>query len=128
MSRSTGRPSGRTARKPTESPLQRRVSYQTHTGRCSTLICCMFLSFNRIRLKETCSRTAGHLRYEGAPRRSLGADRRYRRNSRKLPGGFPSGIAESQRSKQFCDSVKSGNAPGIERARSVPVPNSSCGR
>ncbi|MDX0369608.1 hypothetical protein GOC23_18635 [Sinorhizobium meliloti] len=25
-------------------------------GRCSTLICCMFLSFNRIRLKDTCSR------------------------------------------------------------------------
>ncbi|WQP42647.1 L,D-transpeptidase (plasmid) [Sinorhizobium medicae] len=36
--------------------LQRRASYQTHKGRCSTLICCMFLSFNRIRLKETCSR------------------------------------------------------------------------
>ncbi|PLT83644.1 hypothetical protein BMJ35_25220 [Sinorhizobium medicae] len=28
------------------------MSYQTHNGRCSTLICCMFLSFNRIRLKE----------------------------------------------------------------------------
>ncbi|PLT98673.1 hypothetical protein BMJ32_21055 [Sinorhizobium medicae] len=38
--------------------LQRRASYQTHKGRCSTLICCMFLSFNRIRLKETCSRVA----------------------------------------------------------------------
>ncbi|ARS71942.1 hypothetical protein SMRU11_34260 [Sinorhizobium meliloti RU11/001] len=37
------------------SVLQRRASYQTRKGRCSTLICCMFLSFNRIRLKETCS-------------------------------------------------------------------------
>ncbi|ASJ60891.1 hypothetical protein SMB554_00220 [Sinorhizobium meliloti] len=35
--------------------LQRRASYQTRKGHCSTLICCMFLSFNRIRLKETCS-------------------------------------------------------------------------
>ncbi len=35
--------------------LQRRASYETRKGRCSTLICCMFLSFNRIGLKETCS-------------------------------------------------------------------------
>jgi len=35
--------------------LQRRASYQTHNGRRSTLICCMFLSFSRIRLKGTFS-------------------------------------------------------------------------
>ncbi|MBM3090716.1 hypothetical protein GFB56_07800 [Ensifer sp. T173] len=39
-------------------PLQRRASYQTRQGRCSTLNCCMFLSLNRIRFKETCSRFA----------------------------------------------------------------------
>ncbi|PDT47241.1 hypothetical protein CO661_13730 [Sinorhizobium fredii] len=35
--------------------LQRRASYQTHRGGCSTLNCCMFLPLNRLRLKETCS-------------------------------------------------------------------------
>ena len=28
---------------------------KTRKGRCSALNCCMFLSFNRLRLKETCS-------------------------------------------------------------------------
>ncbi|MQV67473.1 hypothetical protein GHK31_19290, partial [Sinorhizobium meliloti] len=37
--------------------LQRRESYQTRKGRCSTLICCMFLSFDRLRSKDTCSRS-----------------------------------------------------------------------
>ncbi|QLL62258.1 hypothetical protein FKV68_12805 [Sinorhizobium mexicanum] len=36
--------------------LQRRASYQTRKGRCSTLTCCMFLVLNRVRFKETCSR------------------------------------------------------------------------
>ncbi|THK39185.1 hypothetical protein EHS39_06375 [Ensifer sp. MPMI2T] len=36
--------------------LQRRASYQTRTRRCNTLNCCMFLSLNRLRFKETCSR------------------------------------------------------------------------
>ncbi|THK37507.1 hypothetical protein EHS39_14365 [Ensifer sp. MPMI2T] len=36
-------------------PSQRRASYQTRKGRCSTLNCCMFLSLNRLRFKETCS-------------------------------------------------------------------------
>ncbi|THK36472.1 hypothetical protein EHS39_19580 [Ensifer sp. MPMI2T] len=35
--------------------LQRRASYQTRKGRCSTLNCCMFLSLNRLRYKETYS-------------------------------------------------------------------------
>ncbi|QLL63499.1 hypothetical protein FKV68_19670 [Sinorhizobium mexicanum] len=35
--------------------LQRRASFQTRKGRCSTLNCCMSLSFNRLRLKATCS-------------------------------------------------------------------------
>ncbi|MQW94776.1 hypothetical protein CO661_08800 [Sinorhizobium fredii] len=35
--------------------LQRRASYQTRKGRCSTLNCCMSLSLNRRRFKETCS-------------------------------------------------------------------------
>ncbi|ASQ03728.1 hypothetical protein CDO23_07045 [Sinorhizobium meliloti] len=38
--------------------LQRRASYQTRKGRCSALICCMFLNFDRLRSKETCSRLA----------------------------------------------------------------------
>ncbi|QLL60747.1 hypothetical protein FKV68_04410 [Sinorhizobium mexicanum] len=36
--------------------LQRRASHQIRKGRCSTLNCCMFLSVNRRRFKETCSR------------------------------------------------------------------------
>ncbi|ASJ59894.1 hypothetical protein SMB554_12270 [Sinorhizobium meliloti] len=51
--RFTGRRNKRALLRPL---LQRRASYQTRKGRCSTLICCMFLSFDRIRLKETCSR------------------------------------------------------------------------
>ncbi|WEX88554.1 DUF308 domain-containing protein [Sinorhizobium garamanticum] len=35
--------------------LQRRASSRTRKGRCSTLNCCMFLSLNRLRFKETCS-------------------------------------------------------------------------
>ncbi|NOV15933.1 hypothetical protein C6558_19350 [Ensifer sp. NM-2] len=33
--------------------LQRRASYETRKGRCSTLNCCMFLFLNRIGFKET---------------------------------------------------------------------------
>ncbi|PDT55130.1 hypothetical protein CO664_08755 [Sinorhizobium sp. NG07B] len=36
--------------------LQRRASYQTRKGRCRTLICCMSLSLNRGRFKDTCRR------------------------------------------------------------------------
>ncbi|THK38911.1 hypothetical protein EHS39_07765 [Ensifer sp. MPMI2T] len=32
--------------------------YQTRKGRCSTLNCCMFLSLNKLRFKETCSKRA----------------------------------------------------------------------
>ncbi|PDT53766.1 hypothetical protein CO664_00870 [Sinorhizobium sp. NG07B] len=35
--------------------LQRRASFQTHKGRCSTLNYCMFLSLNGLRFKNTCS-------------------------------------------------------------------------
>ncbi|ATA99456.1 hypothetical protein BWO90_26765 [Sinorhizobium meliloti] len=56
--------------------LQRRASDQTRKGRCSTLICCMFLSFNRIRLKDTCR----------SRRRSNGLQRAMRRLShRRVP-------------------------------------------
>ncbi|ARS71722.1 hypothetical protein SMRU11_32990 [Sinorhizobium meliloti RU11/001] len=37
------------------SGLRRRASYQTRKGRCSALICCMFLTFDRLRSKETCT-------------------------------------------------------------------------
>ncbi|THK35419.1 hypothetical protein EHS39_24715 [Ensifer sp. MPMI2T] len=37
-------------------PLQRRASNQMRKGRCRTLNCCMFLSLNRERFKDTCSR------------------------------------------------------------------------
>ncbi|QLL64810.1 hypothetical protein FKV68_25765 (plasmid) [Sinorhizobium mexicanum] len=36
--------------------LQRRASFRTRNGRCSPLNCCMSLSLNRHRSKETCSR------------------------------------------------------------------------
>ncbi|PDT46776.1 hypothetical protein CO661_16110 [Sinorhizobium fredii] len=42
-------------RLPRTKVLQRRASYQTRKGRCTTLICCMSLSLNRGRFKETCS-------------------------------------------------------------------------
>ncbi|PDT84745.1 hypothetical protein CO676_06935 [Sinorhizobium sp. BJ1] len=35
--------------------LQRRAFFQTHKGHCSILNCCMFLSLNRLRFKETCN-------------------------------------------------------------------------
>ncbi|PDT48471.1 hypothetical protein CO661_08330 [Sinorhizobium fredii] len=35
--------------------LQRRAPYQARKGRCSTLNCCMSLSLDRGRFKETCS-------------------------------------------------------------------------
>ncbi|NKK87916.1 hypothetical protein GFL80_27565 [Rhizobium leguminosarum bv. viciae] len=35
--------------------LQRRASFQTRKGRCSTLNGCIILSLNRVRLKELCS-------------------------------------------------------------------------
>ncbi|ASR06634.1 hypothetical protein CHY08_05610 [Rhizobium leguminosarum bv. viciae] len=38
------------------SVLQRRASFQTRKGRCSTLNCCMILSLNRFRFKESCSK------------------------------------------------------------------------
>ncbi|MQW94593.1 hypothetical protein CO661_30550 [Sinorhizobium fredii] len=38
-----------------ESSLQRRAPYQARKGRCSTLNCCMSLSLDRGRCKETCS-------------------------------------------------------------------------
>ncbi|MQX07681.1 hypothetical protein GHK48_04975 [Sinorhizobium fredii] len=37
-------------------PLQRRASYQMRDGCCSTFNCCMLLSLNRQRFKETGSR------------------------------------------------------------------------
>ncbi|PDT86166.1 hypothetical protein CO676_00130 [Sinorhizobium sp. BJ1] len=36
--------------------LQRRASFQTHKARCSALNCCMYLTLNRLRFEETCSR------------------------------------------------------------------------
>ncbi|RWY89779.1 hypothetical protein EHI44_05360 [Rhizobium leguminosarum] len=34
--------------------LQRRASFKTRKGRCSTLNCCIILSLNRFRFKELC--------------------------------------------------------------------------
>ncbi|TAY75527.1 hypothetical protein ELH84_17425 [Rhizobium ruizarguesonis] len=38
--------------------LQRRASFQTRKGRCSTFNCRIILSLNRFRLKELCRRSA----------------------------------------------------------------------
>jgi hypothetical protein len=35
--------------------LQRRASFETRKGRCSTLNCCIILALNRFRFKELCS-------------------------------------------------------------------------
>ncbi|QLL64955.1 hypothetical protein FKV68_26600 (plasmid) [Sinorhizobium mexicanum] len=51
----------------TEPDLQRRASYQARKGRCGTLNCCMSLSLNRRRFKETCSRSASKSLARGAP-------------------------------------------------------------
>ncbi|UTY47306.1 hypothetical protein EPK84_11215 (plasmid) [Sinorhizobium fredii] len=68
--------------------LQRRASFQTHKGRCSTLDCCMFLSLNRLRSKETCSRS--HSRRQMAdPRDRLGVDRPLEIKSSISPRAIP---------------------------------------
>ncbi|ACP22338.1 hypothetical protein NGR_b08820 (plasmid) [Sinorhizobium fredii NGR234] len=41
------------AGQPGERDLQRRAPYQARKGRCGTLNCCMSLSLNRRRFKET---------------------------------------------------------------------------
>ncbi|QLL64813.1 hypothetical protein FKV68_25780 (plasmid) [Sinorhizobium mexicanum] len=46
--------------------LQRRAS-QTRKGRFSPFKCCMFSSLNRLRFKETCSRTHKALDVEHSP-------------------------------------------------------------
>ncbi|AUX75205.1 hypothetical protein NXT3_CH00602 [Sinorhizobium fredii] len=50
--------------------LQRRASYQTRKGRCSTLNCCMSLSLNRGRLKETCSSCSFRQSFDASGRRA----------------------------------------------------------
>jgi len=40
---------------PDRRPLQRRASFKTRKGRCSTLSFCIILSLNRFQFKELCS-------------------------------------------------------------------------
>ncbi|NOV16065.1 hypothetical protein C6558_09390 [Ensifer sp. NM-2] len=75
--------------------LQRRASYQTRKGRCSTLNGCLFLSLNQIGFEETCSSDHPRLIGNADARRGRPGRRPGRHGRNRPPDQCNAGVMKS---------------------------------